>query len=214
MWFAHVVYCYIIQQCQVFVKSLFLNSAKKSIIRRRCGSQLCIAAPFSGRANPSGHTMTPPNNSHNSQTGVAQLDLRAAVVIKQFFMATLYFVVNHHCGRANPSGHTMTPPTIPIILTVPIIPITPRLASPLSACVPQWSSSSFFGRLNTWSAVSPQGKTALSRCRRSASWALKCCSKKYCLRLTFFLQLRALRGGIAVFFKNSDVNSATRLRVA
>ena len=174
MWFAHVVYCYIIQQCQVFVKSLFLNSAKKSIIRRGCGSQLCIAAPFSGRANPSGHTMTPPT-----------------------------------------------------------IPRTPRLASPTSACVPQWSSSSFLWRLCTlWSIITAAGQThGVSHdapnnshnshnshnsqtgvaqldlraavvikqlfwrlCTRgNGSWALKCCSKKYCLRLTFFAASRPAR---------------------
>ena len=60
-------------------------------------------------------------------------------------VAALYFVVNHHCGRANPCGYTMTPPTSPIILITLIIPIIPRLASPISTCVPQWSSSSFFG---------------------------------------------------------------------
>ena len=43
----------------------------------------------------------------------------------------------------------MTPQLFPIILTVPIIPIILRLASPISACVPQRSSSNFFWRLCT-----------------------------------------------------------------
>ena len=126
-----------------------------------------------GRANPSGYTMTPPTIpiilripripiiprlASPSSTCVPQWASRnffggsvlvgmalssATNLCGSFVSGGLYFVVNHHCGEANPRGYTMTPPTIPIILRIPIIPIIPRQASPISACVPQWSSKKF-----------------------------------------------------------------------
>ena len=108
--------------------------------------------------------------------------------------AALYFGGQSSLRQGKPTGYLMTPPTILIILIIPIIPIIPRLASPISTCVPQWSSSIFFGG-------SVLKGMALGR-SSAAQKSIACGS-------LFFAASRPARWYRRFFEKNGDVNSAT-----